>query len=279
MRKEKEDRPTHIESPQRDAMMPENDFVTTAHAVMRASGLRLTTIEAIAHKRGVRIDDIYHADIGADLLADLADAYLLKLKMYFRKAKRFAAELGHDEQSTFASFCATFKKSHVSEARTWDDIDADALREQFYKDVREATPTRQADRQCLSLFSGYIFRPDIIQALFRDNESSQIDLRCLAELADEPLTLRHTLPSSVLASVFTSVCYISNFKKRTREEAGQRQETRQALLSARFHIFVDEDEECHLRSKSDNKILSTCALWDGRIMAKPLERHNNGILQ
>ena len=55
------------------------DFTTSADVVMKASGLRLEAIRAIAREKGVEIEDTACRCIDEELLADFAEAHVRRL--------------------------------------------------------------------------------------------------------------------------------------------------------------------------------------------------------
>ena len=117
-------------------------FATSADVVIKASGLRIEAIRAIAREQGIEIENVESRCIDENLLSLLADAHVRRLKSYFNNSKRHIAELSGAELSTFVDFCKTFKK-HLSNdhaALSWDDIDTNAIREQFIRKVKKLTP-------------------------------------------------------------------------------------------------------------------------------------------
>lgn len=115
-------------------------FTTSADVVMKASGLRLEAIRAIAREVGIKIEETESRCIDENLLSLLADAHVRQLKSYFNKSKRHLAELTGAELTMFADFCETFKKRQSDySVLSWDNIDADIIREQFLKKVHSLT--------------------------------------------------------------------------------------------------------------------------------------------
>lgn len=129
-------------------------FTTSADVVMKASGLRLEAVRAIAREQGVEIEETACRCIDESLLASLADAHVRRLKAYFHNAKRHIAELAGDELSTFVEFCETYKKRQLPDSSSllWSDIDIEAIREQFIDKVHKLTPPEKRHSLFLRLF-------------------------------------------------------------------------------------------------------------------------------
>lgn len=102
----------------------------------------MVAIRAIAQSEGIEIDSQGEC-ISEDSLGVYADAYIRKLKEYFRRMTH-NSELVLDPEDiiVFDQFCETFKKStlHDSKVRSWSDIDQDAIRENFIQSVITKVP-------------------------------------------------------------------------------------------------------------------------------------------
>lgn len=205
-------------------------FTTSADVVMKASGLRLEAVRAIAREQGVKIEETACRCIDESLLAFLADAHVRRLKAYFHNAKRHIPELADDELVTFVKFCETYKKRQhsVSCSLFWADIDIEAIRERFIDKVHKLTPPEK--RHCLFsalLFDGITFESHSLEYIDVCNPSERI--------------LQTDIIDKVIQSYlyYEKPCQIVNYTLDLRSEASK------TILSARYHIFVFEDDGHH----------------------------------
>lgn len=125
-----------------DIIEKQNRFMTSAQVVMDASGLRLEAIRSIAREQGIEIRDEQSRCIDENLLEELANAHVRRLKSYFNNTRRHISEISSADFKIFVSFCITFKKHCIysKAVDSWDDIDTDSIREQFLKKVHDSTP-------------------------------------------------------------------------------------------------------------------------------------------
>lgn len=233
-----------------------NNFTTSADAVRKACGLRFEAIRVIANEQGVEINDPACSNINLNLLAALADAHVSRLRTYYNNVQRHTALLGTDELTTFVEFCETFKKRQVETVCSWDNIDVDSVKEQFFRKVKELTPRQR--RQCNSTFSALSERfceiieikleniglaankPDEYQEVI-DSFSCQAQDKRLLNLCKDNIIER------VITSAFCRPC-----SKKASYNVDHRKLIRKVTISARFHIFIDEDER-HLKRHCDNQ--------------------------
>ncbi len=228
------------------------DFTTSADVVRNACGLPLEAIRVVAREQGVKIDDPACSNIKLDLLAALADAHVRHIKAYYRNAQRYVAQLGGNELTTFVDFCETFKKRHVDTVCSWDDIDIDAIKERFFRKVKELTPHKD----------------DILEALLSERsdvlyESAKVKFVDTCPVINRLSIYQNSInPFSnqaryrslddtwrkydVIERVVTSACY-GHCPKHIYYNIDLRRQIRTVTLSARFYIFIDEDEH-HLNS-------------------------------
>lgn len=215
-----------------------NRFTTSADVVMKASGLRIEAIRAIAREVGIEIEDVESRCIDENLLSLLADAHVRQLKSYFNKTKRHISELTGAELSMFIDFCETFKKRQSNNsALSWDNIDADAIREQFIKKVHSLTPSRELP----SLFSGCM--PIEIRTESLSFES--LDQDALQTEHQKDLVISRILNNRWLYLRCKEQHVVSNDK---------RKQVRRVTLSSRYYIFSDDDDEllCDTKDRAIN---------------------------
>jgi hypothetical protein len=229
---------------------------------MKASGLRIEAICAIAREQGVKIEDVQSRCIDENLLEELANAQVRRLKSYFNNTKRHISDLNGADIRAFVDFCTTFKKRHINQATgTWEDIDTDAIRQQFLKKVHNSTPTlrnRELHRS---------FAISILEQLLKEREysrTSNIESDIPNQLLE--VTLRFLQPTNSGYSPSYSLNNTENLKDYLHKEAvinqviqshwyyakpvrvyhtltDQRSFVKRVTISARYYIFTDDDEE------------------------------------
>ena len=222
------------------AKMFEAIFGTSVDVVIKASGLRLEAIRAIAREQGVEIEDTACKCINESLLAALADAHVRKMRAYFNNARRHIAELNGEELATYIDFCKTFKNRQSSDSavQTWSDIDTDAIREQFIQKVHQLTSS-----SCLSIFAGCSFVLD-----------QSIGSLCIE--SRENLDISEFLHRDrVIKRIVHSHLYYVRPAKTPIVRLDIRSEVRRVTLSARYHIYISEDNH-HQQDAIDNRVIN-----------------------
>lgn len=203
-------------------------ITTSADVVMKASGLRIEAIRAIAREQGVEIEDTACRCIEGNLLASLADAHIRRLKAYFYNAKRHIAELAGDELTTFVEFCKTYQKRQHSyySSLVWSDIDTEAIREQFFDKVCKLTPPEKPYSPSSALLLDEILK-------FRSPK------------LDDSTSFREVMQEDVIDKVVHSFLYYEKPFRKVNFILDLRFEARKTILSARYHIFSSDDEDHH----------------------------------
>ena len=200
-------------------------FTTSADVVMKASGLRIEAIRAIAREQGIEIEDTESRCIDENLLSLLADAHVRQLKSYFNKTNRHISELTGAELSMFIDFCETFKKCQTNKsALSWDNIDADAIREQFIKKVHTLTPSRESPL----LFSGCI----PLEIITESHSLEPFDLDTL---------LSERQKDNVISRLRNNRWLYMRCKESHVIHNDKRKQVRRVTQSSRYYIFPDED--------------------------------------
>lgn len=236
-------------------------FMTSADVVMKASGLRIEAVQAIARERGVEIKDIQSKCIDENLLEDLANAHVRRLKSYFNNSRRHISELSGAEVRVFVDFCITFKKHRLSSAADkWDDIDTNAIREQFFKKVNYST-TVQCDKKSFTSLSSSLCEhlvAEHISKAFKENEnvcstnssiSNQFPIICDAicsysdSYRDTDYTRDFLRKDEIIKSVIHSRWYNDKPIHGCIIYTDKREIVRRVTLSARYHIFSNDDDE------------------------------------
>lgn len=224
------------------------EYLTSAEVVMKASGLRLEAIRSIAREKGVEIQDVRSRCIDENLLSLLADAHIRRLKSYFNKSIRHFGELSAEDRITFDDFCQTFKKSTFNyKPVSWNDIDTDAIREQFFEKVYYLCPKSQVSNK---EFGERIFQgldSILIEKLGPDPRLpySQpffniYDRRFLSEWLDQSQE-EFFSKDAVLDKVYESqYFYAEPIEAQVVHEDNQIL-FRRVSLSARYYVFPDDD--------------------------------------
>ena len=214
-------------------------FATSADVVMEASGLRLEAIRVIAREQGVEIEDTTCRCIDESLLAALADAHVRKLRAYFNNAQRHIAQLDGDELATFIDFCQTFsnRQSSDSAAQTWNDIDTDAIREQFIQKVHELTPSLSLD---LLAGCGCDFEKIVSSLSFES-----------CDILDKNEFIHR---DSVVQKVIHSRLFFVRPERTPSVCLDIRSVVLKVTLSARYHIYISEDDN-HQQDAIDNRVI------------------------
>ena len=206
----------------------EEHFATSVDVVIKASGLRLETIRDIARRQGVEIEDTTCRCVKEGILDTLADTHVQKMKAYFNNAQREIAKLNCDEFTSFIDFCRTFKKNQSSDSlvRSWKDIDADAIRNQFLQRVHELTPL---------LFQGSTLK------------SVALVEEAISSICIEPCDILETFEfkqrCDVVDRILHSHLYYEKPAKTHHVCIDIRSVFKRVSLPARYHLFTSEDDD------------------------------------
>lgn len=200
-------------------------FTTSACVVMKTCGLRIEAIRAIAREVGLKIEDTESRCIDENLLSLLADAHVRQMKSYFNKSKRHIAELTGAELTTFADFCRTFKKRQSDNpALSWDNIDADIIREQFLKKVHFLTQHHE-----LPLF-------------FFGNTLFEIVTESLSlETNDQDSLQNERQKDFVISCLLNNRWLYLRPKEQCIIRVDRRSQVRRITQSSRYYIYPDDD--------------------------------------
>lgn len=215
-----------------------NRFMTSADVVMSVSGLRFEAICAIAREQGIVIESKESRCIDENLLSELANAHIRQLKSYFKKCKRHILELTGAELSMFVDFCETFKKRHSNNsALSWDNIDEDAIREQFIKKVHSLTPSREFP----SLFSGCMHLEIVTES------------PCLEPFDLDTLLLERQ-KDYIISRLLSNRWLYKRCDEQHVVQRDSRSQVKRVTLSSRYYIFSDDDDELLYDTKSRKNI-------------------------
>lgn len=220
-------------------------FATSPDVVMKASGLRLEAIRAIAREQGVDIEDTACRCIDESLLAALADAHVRRMRAYFNNVHRHVAELRGEELATYIDFCQTFKKrqSSDSSAQSWKDIDSDAIREQFIENVHRLTPQD-------SIFDLFIGCGNIQESAY-----ATPSIKSSGNLETDTCEYKHR--TDVIDRIISHHLYYVRPVKTYDTCIDNRSVVWRITLSSRYHLFITEDDD-HQQDVI-NKYIINCA--------------------
>lgn len=215
----------HIHSVVIEALKPR--FQTTLDTIQRVMGVPMVAVQNIARNAGIDDDMQVGACIDENALPYFADAYVRKVKSYFNRTRAIYNQLGPDEQLAFLQFCNEFNKVELPfpEASTWNDIDVDAIREQFYHDVKIQSP------KVVSL----------IGSILETIASKDLDIRVKSlfeQISEEQSERRAMIMRKVTHS------YIFNAKLKKPKIISIVNDAIHLLpIIAHYHIYISSDED------------------------------------
>lgn len=204
-------------------------------AMAEIMGIPEVAVKAIAKGAGIEQGEW----IDVDSLGVYEDAYIRKLKAYFKRMMRNANEMGCDDLRTFISFCKTFKKPDIETFKIcqWVDIDEDAIREQFRIDVEERSQ-ELPQRERLGYRSVDLVSKIRFESISLDSELENLNI------TNHNAQQQH-LRRDALRAVTSSLAY----KTRLRRGAKTRNEgkgPRAFYITAHYYIYCREDKEDHI---------------------------------
>ena len=125
----------------------------------------MVAVRCIAKGAGLAVSDEQSVCIDENTLEVFADAYVRKLKAYFNSMTRGNRQVDIDECLLFENFCKEFKNEACKreKAKTWSDIDENALRNYFLGLIKEKTS--QKCTTFLSFISAHLVQNLILQIL------------------------------------------------------------------------------------------------------------------
>ena len=203
-------------------------FSTSLEVVQRVMGVPMIAVQNIARNIGVNDNIKGSACIDENALVYFADAYARKMKAYFNRTRCAVNRLSPDEQRAFFQFCDEFKKTHVlcTKLLTWNDIDEEAIREQFIYEVKKQTTNIEV--QPASIFK-YI--------------ASDISVYCLEPL--EHIAWEHEIKEKramVMRKVMRSYLYNAKISKPKSKQFGD-DALRLLFVTAHYHVYISSDDD------------------------------------
>lgn len=209
-------------------------FTTTPSVVAEVLNVPFVAVKAIAKEAGITVSDEQSACLDEKALGIYADAYVRKLRGYFNSMKSKRSQLGIDDYLVFDDFCTNFKKPecNTDKACTWNDIDTDAIRSQFFELVKEKTPHKPSD--LFSEIGGFLrfdlkFEPMSLEDTFEETLGK-------AKLSERQ---RNTLKK---ISERNYCCYKV---RKVHKHRNYNARLRIVLFAAHYHIFSRDDKGDH----------------------------------
>lgn len=211
----------------------------------------IAAIRAIARTENVNIDSQSEC-ISEDSLGVYADAYIRKLKAYFRRMTRNEQLRPDPEEAiAFDKFCNSFKKSTQNESnvRSWDDIDEDAIREHFCEKVLEKASPKTHDINLSELHFDFsksiVINSEVFLSHFSlVDESLYYDDYQIKPL---PLDLEFQRKTDILTKVIHSSQYFQNKVTRPVLFLHRRlNSVRLIPIVARYQVYPNNDDDNNL---------------------------------
>lgn len=219
--------------------------MTSLEVIKEVMNVPMAAVHAIARMNGISTADNHARIISEEDLLPFVEAFERKTRNYFVNSMRNYAQLNPEELQTFTEFCMTFKKGNVSLAKvsSWSHIGKTKLRQYFVDQIKEKTPSVRSGRLSLSILSRLMMDEDVLSE------------RTIHESIIEPLfTIDSELfnieyhwqqPKDLISRINSSWCYHAKITSEGNNIPGVLEIIRQVVLSARYYIYVD-DEDDHL---------------------------------
>lgn len=205
-------------------------FKTSLDIIGEVMNVPMCALESILRANGH--DEVEPGSICIDekMLSIFADAYIRKMKNYFLSSVRNIENLSYEEFTDLNEFYNTFKKQEVKFIRRaeWSQIDTELIRTAFMDKIKKLTPQKKTFAEIifgkmmgafhdLEFELHHILRYDVIeQALIKTKD-------------DVLVRISRSLLYHTKRNTNKLVHCISDF-------------LRQLFVSARYHIFVGDDE-------------------------------------
>lgn len=215
-----------------ESILNEPVYITKMEVIREIMGVPAVAIQSLANSAGVEPDEKGRLRLNESNLSYFADAYVRKMKSYFHRAKREMNQLGPDEILTFNQFCTTFKNPDSLSTRnlSWEDIDVNAIRKQFIKQVKAKSSQRKS---VLDLFSGEV------SFYVEKSTVKNLNVQLVREQTEPSVESEQV---RVLKKVTLSRLYSRSYKKiRARKRAIVR--PTKVFVAAHYRIYSASDDE------------------------------------
>lgn len=218
--------------------MFEQTFKTSLDTIAEVMGVPRIAVLSIAKSANISVGDFQSECIDENSLGVFEDAYVRKLRAFFRAMLRDNSHVGYDDLAAFNKFCKTFKKPgyRTTEVTSWEQIDEESIRHSFRAQIRKQSSQTKRPHAIIDLFSGLSTNFDL---------SASIQTISVSELAesDQEFETKH---AEVLNNVTQTAAY-RYLAQKPKVILPDRviSVIRVAMLSARYHIFSRSDKEDH----------------------------------
>lgn len=186
--------------------------------------------------------------IDEKMLEIFDDAYIRKMRNYLSRSIKHIDSLTKDEHADLENYILTFKKQDCKKRslNTFDygDIDEEKLRQAFRDRLRNKTKKRSIS------YLGILDCICVVDAPEPPNYEEIISSLKVCIGYNEPVRLRRELSifnsqdtNSLLESITRSRYYIANVKIKKTPTYRIDKPIQNAYLSARFHIYIDDDDD------------------------------------
>lgn len=209
----------------------------TTCALAEIMGIPEVAVKAIAKDAGMELGEW----IDVNSLSVFEDAYIRKLRAYFKRMMRNANAMGYEDLRIFIDFCKTFKKPDIIAEKIcrWEHLDEDAIREQFQSEVEERSQEKPYGRT-LGIF-GAISKD--LASRIRIEETSLDSPHESSDITNHNAQ-QQCCRRSVLRAVTSSLAYRTRLRIcSTKRREGKEQ--RAFFVTAHYYIYCREDKEDH----------------------------------
>lgn len=134
---------------------------TSLNIIAEVMGVPVCAVKSIWRQGGNADVNPSSLCIDEERLVLFTDAYIRKMKNYFRSSVRNHSELTFEEAKDFGLFVESFKKKECKSTgvTSWSQIDEEALRNSFVERVKKSAQSKRLESYingavCLDIFSG-----------------------------------------------------------------------------------------------------------------------------
>lgn len=216
--------------------------MTSLEVIKEVMNVPMAAVHAIARMNGISTADDHAKIISEEELLPFVEAFERKTRNYFVNSMRNYAQLNLEELQTFTEFCKTFKKGNVSLAKVsnWSHIGKTKLRQYFVDQIKEKTPS---DHLYLDLLNRLLMDVDVLSERTIPESIVEPLFTIDSELFNIEYHWQH--PKDLISRINSSWCYHAKITFEGKHIPDVLDIIRQVVLSARYYIYVD-DEEDHL---------------------------------
>lgn len=205
----------------------------------------MAAILAIARSENVETDS-QSEYISEDSLGVYADAYIRKLKEYFRR-------MTHDDDSlldiadiiTFEHFCEAYKKSSLNDTRvrSWDDIDQESIRENFFQRVISKVSAKKREERVNSyIYPQYYYDPRTVLDSLCPYGSSLSNKTTVSSPEETTIKAEHIRKCRILSLVAISPYYYQKKRNHPPLSLGYRPNSIRLIhIVSHYQIYPSEE--------------------------------------